>query len=196
MVAEESLRERILGHAIKLFARKGFDATSLQDIADAAGVTKGALYYYYASKDDLLFRIHERVVSYETTHAEEILARGMDPDSTLQALIVDGVTSIGLFHEEVTVTLREMHRLQPEYFAKISAIREKYQTVFERVITQGQNQGLFRLDIPPRMATLALLGMSNWMFAWFKPEGSVTPTEIGQMFSLIFLQGMRLPALT
>jgi AcrR family transcriptional regulator len=187
----ELVPERLLRHAIILFAQRGFDATSVQDIVDAANVTKGAFYYYFTSKDDLLYHIHDQVVSYEMTHAETILGQGMPPWDTLQALIVDGVESIGLFREEVTVSLREMHRLQPEYFEKIKTVRAKYQAIFETVIRQGQEAGVFRTDIPANIATLALLGMSNWMYTWFRANESLTSGEIGELFAKLFLTGLK-----
>ncbi|MDA8193418.1 MAG: TetR/AcrR family transcriptional regulator [Thermaerobacter sp.] len=190
----EPIPERLLRRATELFAGKGFDATSVQDIVDAAELTKGAFYYYFSSKDDLLYRIHERVVSYESEHAERIVARGMPPLETLRALIIDGVESIGLFREEVTVTLREMHRLQPDYYAKITEIRGRYQNYIETIIRQGQDSAVFRKDIPARMATLALLGMCNWMYTWFRPDGPLSPEEIGEAFAALVLQGLRVNA--
>ncbi|MHB1611714.1 MAG: TetR/AcrR family transcriptional regulator [Sulfobacillus sp.] len=186
----ELIPERLLRHATTLFAQHGFDATSVQDIVDAANVTKGAFYYYFASKDDLLYHIHERVVSYETAHAEAILAQGMPPKETLRALIVDGIESIGLFREEVTVSLREMHRLQPDYFDKIKGIRSRYQIFFETVIRQGQETGVFRRDISARLAVLALLGMSNWMYTWYRPNESMTSHDIGETFATLLLTGL------
>ncbi len=73
-VARPPVKERLLNVATRLFARHGFEGTSVQDIVDAAGVTKGAMYHYYGSKDDLLYEVYHQVLTMQTSHLDEIAA--------------------------------------------------------------------------------------------------------------------------
>src|SRR5258708_26473757 len=72
--ARPPVKERLLNVATRLFARHGFEGTSVQDIVDAAGVTKGAMYHYYGSKDDLLYEVYHQVLTMQTSHLEDIAA--------------------------------------------------------------------------------------------------------------------------
>ncbi len=72
--ARPPVKERLLNVATRLFARHGFEGTSVQDIVDAAGVTKGAMYHYYGSKDDLLYEVYHQVLTMQTSHLDEIAA--------------------------------------------------------------------------------------------------------------------------
>ena len=73
--------------AVELFAEQGYATTSVQQIVDAAGVTKGAMYHYFASKDDLLFGIYDSLLTLQKAHLDEIVARGGDVDEILLSLI-------------------------------------------------------------------------------------------------------------
>lgn len=188
---QDSVAQNILKNATALFAQNGFDAASVQDIVDAAEVTKGAFYYYYDSKDELLFNIHERFISYEVKQAEDILAEGLPPDETLRRLVVGLVESICLFQPEVTVFFREMHRLSPERFAAIKAVRDRYQGFFQEVVDAGRELGEFRTDMPALLQTFATFGLCNWVYTWYRPSGPLSPTEIGQNLASLLLGGMR-----
>src|SRR5918995_551535 len=75
--------------AVDLFARQGYANTSVQQIVEAAGVTKGAMYHYFESKDDLLFGIYEKLLSLQKAHLDQIIARGGSVDDVLRAVCVD-----------------------------------------------------------------------------------------------------------
>lgn len=187
---EDNLRSVLLREAARLFAAKGFDATSVQDVVDAGEVTKGAFYYHFESKDELLHEIHQRFITYELEQAEVILSRGLSPRETLHALVVSLVESIALFQPEVTIFFREMHRLSPGKFEEIRTQRDRYERMFRSVIEKGQEIGAFRRDISPTLQTLALFGMCNWTYIWYRQQGEWTPQDVGGILASIFLAGV------
>ncbi|MET1015604.1 MAG: helix-turn-helix domain-containing protein, partial [Leifsonia flava] len=92
---ETSVVDDVTRAAVELFAAQGYANTSVQQIVEAAGVTKGAMYHYFQSKDDLLFAIYERMLSLQKSHLDEIVARGGAVDAVLRAVCIDVIeTSI------------------------------------------------------------------------------------------------------
>src|ERR1700739_3914741 len=89
--ARPPVKERLLHVATRLFARHGFESTSVQDIVDAAGVTKGAMYHYYGSKDDLLYEVYHQVLTMQTSHLDEIAAGPGNAEERLRAAAAAGV---------------------------------------------------------------------------------------------------------
>ncbi len=182
--------EALIRAATVLFAKQGYDATSVNDIVEAAQVTKGALYYYFAAKEDVLFAIHHRFIGAEMEQAEEILANTHDPKTRLVQLIVSLVESIAEYHDEVTVFFREMHRLPSAQFDAVRLIRDRYQGIYEDTIRWGQTLGAFRQDVSARLLTLSLFGQCNWTYTWMRGDGELNPSTIGDIFARIFLQGV------
>src|SRR3978361_664667 len=97
---EPTVQERLSEVSVELFATYGYAQTSVQQIVDAAGVTKGALYHYFKSKDDLLFDIYDRILKLQREHLDEIVARGLPPEETMRLFCEDVlVTSIERMNE-------------------------------------------------------------------------------------------------
>jgi AcrR family transcriptional regulator len=187
----DDVGEALLREATALFARQGFDASSVQNVVDAAGVTKGAFYYYFESKTDLLFRIHERFISYAIEHAEDIVRRGLSPEETLRQLIVELVGGIENFQEGVVVFLREMRRLEPHHLDTMRSERDRYEAYFRHVLDAGKQTGAFRTDISTKLQSLGLLGMCNWAYIWYRPSGPLRPRQIAEAFADMLLAGLR-----
>lgn len=177
--------------AVRLFAEQGFDATSVQDIVSASHVTKGAFYYYFASKNDLLYEIHQGFMAVANQHAEEILAENLSPEETLRTLIVTLIQGIAKFQAEVTVFFREMHRLSPQHRAAMRAERDRYEHYFCSVIERGQQEGSFRTDISSRLQTLGILSMCNGTYIWYRSSGPVPARAIGEGFADVLLCGVK-----
>lgn len=174
-----------------LFAERGFDRASVQAIVEAVGVTKGAFYHYFAAKEDLLYEIHNEIVSTELSDAERILAQNLDPDECLWLLIVDLIESIARFQAGVTVFFRDMHRLPPDKWRLVQEARRAYSQVYLRVVTRGQLEGYFRADMNPKVVTYALLGTCNWFYAWYSPSGTWSAHELGRQLAGVYMNALR-----
>ena len=187
----EHVRETLVNEATRLFAEQGFDATSVQDVVNAAGVTKGGFYYYFGSKNDLLFEIHQMFMAAAMEHAERIVASGLPPEEKLRTMIVTLVTDVARYQDGVTVFFRELHRLSPEHREAIRAERKRFENYFRLVIENGQAEGCFRPSISSRLQTLAILTMCNATYMWYQGSGPVSTREIGESFADILLSGIR-----
>jgi TetR/AcrR family transcriptional regulator, cholesterol catabolism regulator len=184
------VKDRLVRASTLLFAERGFDATSVQAIVDTAGVTKGALYHHFAAKEDLLYEIHNEILSTEFGDAERIVGQGLATDECLRHLIVNLIESIALFQAGVTVFFREMHRLPPEKWRVVHEARRDYFRVYLELITRGQAEGMFRTDMNPKIVTLALFGTCNWFYTWYSPSGTWSARELGQQLAGVYLTAL------
>ncbi|HVB75258.1 MAG TPA: TetR/AcrR family transcriptional regulator [Ktedonobacteraceae bacterium] len=187
--------QAIVAAAAELFARDGFGATSLNDIANALGVTKVALYYHVNSKEEILRLIYLLVL--ET--AEEPLRRIIESDlpsaEKLGRAIEHHITLTANASPMITVFYHEQSHLTGE-FAREIALREKeYERYFTRIIQEGIEKGVFKPELDPQIITFGLLGMCHWLSQWYKPSGRYTPQQIANMF-LAMVEGGLLKSAT
>ena len=116
-----SSRDRVLDAAVALFAQQGYDATSVSQVIERAGLTKGGFYHHFASKDALLYEVYGDLISGQLERMDEILARRLPPADTLRALILDLVESTAASAQRALVFWRELHRLGDEHTASLPA---------------------------------------------------------------------------
>ena len=170
---------RILDAAVGLFAERGFDATSVQEVVERAAVTKGALYHYFRSKDDLLYEIYHGLIGTQLADLDAILARGLPPAETVRAVIANLVETTAARAEEAAVFSREMHKLGAERMAAVRADRRRYHEAFRAVVDKAQADGAFATVASAETVTLVVFGVVNQLPTWYRPGGPRTPAEIG-----------------
>ncbi len=156
-------------HAARLFAERGFAGTSLQDVADAMGITRPALYYYVSSKDELLAKLVTEVTEGPAAVLAEIDARpGLDPAAKLREL----VRLTALRQATQPARFRLLVRSEAELPPDLSKTHERGRRVVLKavagIVEQGVIAGQFR-PVDSRVAALAVLGMCNWVAFWFHP---------------------------
>ncbi|MFZ0135666.1 MAG: TetR/AcrR family transcriptional regulator [Candidatus Sulfotelmatobacter sp.] len=191
-------RQEILRTAARLFQQRGYDATSMSDVAAALKLSKGGLYHHFQSKDEILYEIMNHAM--EITE-ERVLnpVRGIaDPEERLRALIrlhIEVVLSPR--DREITVMLHENHPLPPALRKRINIRKKGYIHFLESLMTEVQDKAQEKVQnraqyhargkVSPRAAAFALLGMINWIYQWYKPEGELQAQNlIPQFTDLIF----------
>lgn len=186
-----SVADEVLKAALELFATKGYANTSVQQIVEAAGVTKGAMYHYFASKDDLLFAIYERMLSLQKRRLDEITAKGGAAEDVIRAVCEDVVvTSIDFLHEG-TVFFRSQHMLTPERQQEVKRRRREYHDAFAELIARGQAEGSFRDDIPVSVLIAHFFSDVHYLPHWYSPEGPEDKTEVAEQLTALFLRSIR-----
>jgi AcrR family transcriptional regulator len=186
-----SVQDRIRDAAVRLFAERGFDATSVQEIVDAADVTKGALYHYFRSKDDLLYEIYHALIGEQLAHLDRIIAAGDPPPDTLRAVIVDLVETTTARLAEAAVFAREMHRLAAEPMASLRAERRRYHAAVRDLIANGQAAGVFAPTASAETVTLVVFGIVNQLPQWYRPDGPKTPAQLATELADFVLAGLQ-----
>jgi AcrR family transcriptional regulator len=186
-----SVTARILAEATRLFAEKGFLGTSVQEIVDSAQVTKGALYYYYSSKDDLLYEIYHRVIQKELATLERIMAMDLSPYEAVDALITDVMLTTAAHRDDVTIFLREMHRLSPEKLQAVRQDRRRYHMAFRGVIEKGQRDGVFRSDVSAELVAIGFFGLVHHYYTWYRDDPRFSAQYMARESSRWFLESLR-----
>ncbi|MQA93940.1 MAG: TetR family transcriptional regulator [Streptosporangiales bacterium] len=183
--------DRIMEAAVDLFAEKGFDATSVAEIVERAAVTKGALYHYFASKDDLLFEIYHRLIGAQLSDLDRITSLGLPPDETLRALIADLIASTTGNLREAAVFGRESHKLDAAHSSAVRADRRRYHDAVRTLVERAQQDGTFARTAPAETVTLIIFGMINQMPKWYRPDGPKAPAELATELADFVLAGLR-----
>jgi len=188
--ARPPVKERLLSVATRLFARHGFESTSVQDIVDAAGVTKGAMYHYYDSKDDLLYEVYHRLLSMQTAHLDEIAAGPGTPEERLRAAAGDVVKTSLENLDDLIVFFRSLHMLPDDKQAQVRAERRRYQDKFRALVDEGVAAGTYRSDISSDVVVHYFLSVVNQLGSWYKPDGTLAPAQVGDLFTELFIGGL------
>lgn len=187
---EEDRRSQILRIATALFREKGYNGTSLEDIADRIGFTKPAIYYYFDSKEDLLFSIVESVVSGALERVERIRAQELPPLERMHAILVEN-TRVVLEHlDENTAFYNERGLLSPERERMVRDIERSYTKVIRDTYAEGVATGDL-LDIDPTVAVSTLLGATIWVYRWFRPGGRLSIERVAEDVAELLLNGYR-----
>ncbi|MGB7599976.1 MAG: TetR/AcrR family transcriptional regulator [Candidatus Sulfotelmatobacter sp.] len=185
-------RQEILRTAARLFQQRGYDATSMNDVAAALRLSKGGLYHHFQSKDEILFEIMDHAMEITQERVLNPLRAIADPEERLRALIrlhIEVVLSPR--DREITVMLHENHPLPPSLRKRINARKKDYVHFLESLMAEVQNKARpsrsTKGRVSPRAAAFALLGMINWIYQWYKPEGDLQAQNlIPQFTDLIF----------
>lgn len=190
----EATRASLVDSALTLFGEHGFAATSVQEITAKAGVTKGAFYHHFESKEDLLRLIHDEFVDYQLAAMERILADHSDPVTQIEQLLGEFLTSAARYRANVTVFYQERRYLTGSRFAAVMEKRDRFDQMFDDVIARGMASGVFRNDLDPRIVGFGLLGMCAWTYQWFRPGGALSAADVAAMFAKLVLGGLRAPS--
>lgn len=178
-------REELLEIACRVFAEKGFDGATLQDIADQFGVLKGSLFHYIQSKDDLLYEIIDGVYIGAEDAIWPIAGEAGPAVSRLRQLIVAYVRYVTDNQPAVTVLLHDLNALAPARRHLIVEREEQNRRQLIDLIAAAQAEGGVRADVDPGLVSFALLGAMNWVHTWF-PSGGRSAADVGHEFSRIF----------
>lgn len=184
------MKEKITEHSIKLFEKKGFSETSIQDIVDSLGVTKGSFYYYFSSKEELLMDIHLRYIDELLARQEEILSEQSTSKQKLYDIVYMLISSIKSKGASAKIFFREMRHLSDDRLAQIVAKRDQFRLNVELLIRKGIDRGEFRQDLNPIIVTFGILGAANWSYQWFNPMGKVSDREVAEIFVEMILKGI------
>src|ERR1700682_2064186 len=183
-------RQKILPPAARLFQQQGYDATSMNDVAAALKLSKGGLYHHFQSKDEILFNLMDHAMDITQQRVIDPVRGIADPEQRLRMLIrlhIEVVLSER--DREITVMLHENHPLPPALRRRINSRRKDYVHFMENLIAEVQGVRKSKGIVSPRAAVFALLGMINWIYQWYKPEGTLQGEQLARQYTAIFFAG-------
>jgi AcrR family transcriptional regulator len=183
-------KRRIREKAARLFAKNGYDATGIQELSEAVGLGRGALYHHIGSKERLLFDIMTSSAIEAVEVAEALLARDdLDAEAKIRALSRMMTATVADHLAEWTVFFRELEALRPPLRRQALAWRQRFEDVWVAVIAEGVASGEFR-ELDP-IVVKGILGMHNHAHVWLRPRGRLAPEQIADAFCDLLLPGLR-----
>lgn len=187
--ANHAKQAEIFAAALRLFQAKGYHGASMQDLADAVGMQKASLYYYFHSKEELLVQVCERGTGAFTQELAEIVASDLNASEKLRRALECHLVALCEQLDLFTVFLREQKFLGAAQKKQLRGEGKKHAELLATILAQGIATGEFRA-VNVTVTTLALLGMCNWLYEWYSPDGALTPREIAAMFAELVLNGL------
>lgn len=193
-------RDEVLDAAAEAFIERGYAATSIDDVADRLGCTKGRVYHYFRTKGELFLGVHQKALDlaiaavqpiYESTGTPSERLHGMARAHALLMMEEASYMRLAVQHAETALALEG--RTPRRAVLDVYALRQEYGDRFEKVIADGIESGEFR-DVNPTLLARAGLGALNWISVWYRPKGrGRTPTpasEIATAFADFVLAGV------
>lgn len=183
-------RQEILRAAARLFQQQGYDATSMNDVAAALKLSKGGLYHHFQSKDEILYNIMSHAMDITEERVINVVRRIEGAEERLRTLIrlhIEVVLSAD--DREITVMLHENHPLPPALRRKINGRKKDYVHFVENLVADVQRQRNSTSQVTPHAAAFALVGMINWIYQWYRPDGSLTGEALVRQYTDIFFRG-------
>lgn len=179
--------ERLLSTAARVFADKGYHATTMRDLARATGMSLAGMYYYVRGKDQLLQLIQERCFNRVLAGGRAAIADGTGPGDRLTRFIRHHVTFFADHMSEMKVLSHEARSLNGARLERINRLKRRYVELLTKLIAELDGNGEGRSDA--RITAYALFGMMNWIYTWYDPRGPLSPEALADHFAQLFLTG-------
>ncbi len=182
-------KEQILEAAAQIFSKKGYHATSMQDIADSVELKKASLYHHFPKKQVILLTLLDLaldLVIEQVTVAIDSEAPSPQKLRMAMRIYIDILAEHG---DLSSVLLLEYRSLEPSLYDQHVKQRDEFERIWRELIQDGVDAGFY--DCPdPALAARTLLGLLNWTIMWYHPQGSLSPTAIADQYADLLLNGL------
>ena len=183
----DEVRERILSAAVAIFSRRGYRATSMNEIAAGVGLSKPALYHYVRTKQDLLVQIYEEVLDESLRGARAIVAAAPSPLAAVRELLVERVVYTCEHKKLLKICFEEESELPEDLAAPILQRRRAFEDVVLGAVERHLAETGRSLPMAPKAYVNTCLGAANWVYKWFDPAGPRSPRELGEEVAAVLL---------
>jgi AcrR family transcriptional regulator len=184
-------REELLDLAATMFAQRGLRATTVRDIADAAGILSGSLYHHFASKEEMVDEVLRTFLDWLFERYQRIIDTEPNPLARLKGLFMASFDAIERHHAEVVIYQDEAKRLsgQPR-FSYIDELNVRQRKMWVDVLTEGIEQGYFQPDIDVDLVYRFIRDTTWVSVRWYQPGGPLTAEQVGRQYLAIVLDGV------
>lgn len=184
----EEKKEAIIKSAAKAFGRKDFQAATIEEIAKEIKMTKGSLYYYFSTKEELLYQTHLLSLNQVIENIEKINRTDDPPHLKMEKAIRQHLEVFAKDYEGAFL-LQQEYNLPEPYRREIISLRDHYQNNFIKIIEEGVRKGVFEVR-NIKMAAFCMLGAINWFLRWYSSSGKLSAEEIALAFRDFFFKGL------
>lgn len=183
-------RSDVLEAAEKLFSARGYEATSVRDIADVLHIQPGSLYTHIDTKEDLLWEILTRAADRFFEAVRPIAESKLVTVEKLKRAIAAHVAVVTRSASAAGIFTTEWRHLGDERRTMFAARRDEYERMFRKMVHDAIREGVFS-DVDEKFATLLILSSLNWIYQWYRPDGAMTPEEIARRITDLLFNGLR-----
>jgi AcrR family transcriptional regulator len=187
--SRQSTFQRMLDAAAALFSTKGYAATSTREIAGILGIRKASLYYHIETKEDLLYAICKSSLEQIRGDVAAALEGVDDPLARIPTLVRSHIRNLVRSQTAHSVAVGEMHALSGARLKEVIALRDAYEDLVRSVLQDARRAGVLREDVSIKYLCLILLGLLNRVEIWYRPDGTLSPDQLADVFERIFLAG-------
>ena len=178
----------ILGHATEVFDEKGYEGASMRDLSRAAGMSLAGLYYYFESKEKLLYLIQKHTFTTIVERLRERLEEVSDPEQRIRVFILNHLEYFLRNRKAMKVLSHEDEVLKNGFGSEISTLKREYYRICVGLLDDFKRAK--KLDFSSRLAVLSLFGMMNWIYTWYNPRLDANAKEMAREMGNIFLKGI------
>jgi len=184
--------ELILSSAATLMARVGFGQTSIRDVARETGLSLAGMYYYFQSKEDLLYKIQHRTFSSLLEEQEEVASSDTSAEDRLRLLIRNHLSFYTRNFSEMKICTFELQSLTDERYRNVEELRRRYFRIAAGIVREiiGGEEDSSDIEAEARHYTLFIFGMLNWIFMWFDPERDAPLEDLSDRLIHLALNGL------
>jgi AcrR family transcriptional regulator len=184
---EPDRRGRLIRESARLFRERGYEGTSVRDIAAATGLQSGSWVYHFKTKQDILVAVMEEGLRHSLVRIEEIGAEPLAPRQRFRALVrahLETILSPG--QDFIPVLLYDWRSLEPRARPRVVALQKRYEAVWGKVVAELHASGDWAA--PTRVDLLLMFGALNWIAHWFRPDGPLGVGELADEAVRFFLR--------
>jgi TetR/AcrR family transcriptional regulator, cholesterol catabolism regulator len=178
----------ILAHATDVFCKKGYEGASMRDLSRASGMSLAGLYYYFESKERLLFLIQKHTFTTIVQRLKERLEGVSDPEQQIRIFVLNHLEYFLANQAAMKVLTHEAEVLKNDFASELAGIKREYYRICVGLLDELKRER--GLQISTRIAVLSLFGMMNWIYTWHKPRVDGNAEQIAREMSDIFLRGV------
>jgi AcrR family transcriptional regulator len=179
---------KILQHATEVFDEKGYAGASMRDLSRATGMSLSGLYYYFESKEKLLYLIQKHTFTTIVDRLRERLDEISDPEQRIRIFILNHLEYFLRNRKAMKVLSHEDEVLKNSFGAEIAALKREYYRICVGLLDDFKREN--RLEFSSRLAVLSLFGMMNWIYTWYNPRLDASAKEMAREMGDIFLRGI------
>jgi AcrR family transcriptional regulator len=178
----------ILAHATEVFCKKGYEGASMRDLSRASGMSLAGLYYYFESKERLLFLIQKHTFATVVQRLKTRLNAVTDPERRIRILIANHLEYFLANPASMKVLSHEAEALKNGFASEVAAIKREYYRICVGLLDELKSDR--KLEFSTRIAVLSLFGMMNWLYTWHNPRVDADSEAIAREMGDIFLRGV------
>jgi AcrR family transcriptional regulator len=184
-----SVKETVLAAAVQLFAKYGYHAAPLRDIASIAGIQAASIYYHYANKEALLVEIMDTYMQRLNANLERILREYSDPQQRLHEAIANHIRLHTSHKDEFFIIDTEIRALEGENRAYILSLRDTYEKLLQELLRDGMEHGVFR-QCDVKVSSYAIIAMCTEVATWFRHGGRLSVQQVIDIYSQMVTEGL------